>query len=237
MASKTERFELRLDEELLARIDEWRSERGDLPSRAEAIRTLVEVGLKPVHHGVNFSDGERTLMLMLKDIRDGLKLKSAEIDFEFISKVIYGGHYWAPRWEMNGVFHDHSDDPAQVKFTVDVLDMWSFLEEGYEKLSKKDKERFTAEAAPHHAIKFRGFDGNNEAEHMSIASFLIEDMGRFSRFKGRSLNAHHPTLDRYRKMYAVFEPLRPELGIVTLTLPQLLKIMAAGDRRSGSAEE
>ena len=42
---KSERFELRLDEEGLARIDEWRRRQPDVPARAEAMRRLMEVGL------------------------------------------------------------------------------------------------------------------------------------------------------------------------------------------------
>ena len=45
--TKTERFELRLSGELLARIDQWRRDQTDLPTRSEAIRRLVEMGLKP----------------------------------------------------------------------------------------------------------------------------------------------------------------------------------------------
>lgn len=43
--TKTERFELRLSSDLLARVDEWRRNQPDLPSRSEAFRRLVEAGL------------------------------------------------------------------------------------------------------------------------------------------------------------------------------------------------
>lgn len=43
--TKTERFELRLSMELLARVDEWRRTQADLPSRSEAVRRLMEIGL------------------------------------------------------------------------------------------------------------------------------------------------------------------------------------------------
>lgn len=43
----TERFEMRLPPELIARIDDWRRLQPDLPSRAEAIRRLVERALAP----------------------------------------------------------------------------------------------------------------------------------------------------------------------------------------------
>jgi uncharacterized protein len=45
-AMKTERFEMRISEELLASIDEWRRHEPDIPPRAEAIRRLVQIGLK-----------------------------------------------------------------------------------------------------------------------------------------------------------------------------------------------
>ena len=45
-AMKSERFEMRISEELLASIDEWRRHEPDIPPRAEAIRRLVELGLK-----------------------------------------------------------------------------------------------------------------------------------------------------------------------------------------------
>jgi hypothetical protein len=47
MAAKNERFEMRVDPQMWARIDEWRRRQPDLPSRAEAIRRLVEAALGP----------------------------------------------------------------------------------------------------------------------------------------------------------------------------------------------
>lgn len=38
---KTGRLELRIDEDTLLRIDNWRSRENRIPSRAEAIRQLV----------------------------------------------------------------------------------------------------------------------------------------------------------------------------------------------------
>jgi hypothetical protein len=37
---------VRVDEEFLKLIDEWRRKQDDLPGRPEAIRRLVEIGLK-----------------------------------------------------------------------------------------------------------------------------------------------------------------------------------------------
>lgn len=42
---KTRPYQMRVTEEWLATIDDWRRQQPDLPSRAEAIRRLVEKGL------------------------------------------------------------------------------------------------------------------------------------------------------------------------------------------------
>jgi hypothetical protein len=39
------RFEMRMDPETLAAIDEWRRRQPDLPPRAEAIRRLTRLGM------------------------------------------------------------------------------------------------------------------------------------------------------------------------------------------------
>lgn len=224
---RTERFEMRIDEAILERVDRWRGEQDDVPSRAEAMRRLMELGLDAdVKKSVSFSDGEKVLILMLADVIKGLKLKGVETDVGLLEKVIYGGHYWAPLWEMTGVFHRHADKPEDVHFVVNVLDMWSFIEGAYGKLSKAEKERVAIEAEPYGKhVKFVGFDGNNEAELMSIARFLIDDMGRFSEFKGREMNSHAPSVGRYRRMLGHFEPMRATLDGVSLSADQLIALL------------
>ena len=44
-AAKTERFELRLDPGILEDVDAWRGRQADVPSRAEAVRRLIDAGL------------------------------------------------------------------------------------------------------------------------------------------------------------------------------------------------
>jgi hypothetical protein len=39
-------FQMRVSDEFLKAIDKWRQKQDDAPSRAEAIRRLVEIGLK-----------------------------------------------------------------------------------------------------------------------------------------------------------------------------------------------
>jgi metal-responsive CopG/Arc/MetJ family transcriptional regulator len=46
MDEKAERFEMRVTKSFLQSIDDWRRRQEDLPTRAEAIRRLVELGIR-----------------------------------------------------------------------------------------------------------------------------------------------------------------------------------------------
>jgi uncharacterized protein YfbU (UPF0304 family) len=230
MAPKSERFEMRVDEDILARVDAWRSDQQGVPSRAEAMRRLVELGLevdKPTGT-IHLSDGEKLILLALKDLFKQANLHPGETDLDFISEVIIGGHYWAPRWKMSGVFHDHRDDLKSVRFVVDVLDMFSFVESATKQLSKRDKARVEGEAEPMgRHVKFRGFDGNNEADLLSIAHFFIHKMNRFTEFREHELNSHMPTVAAYKRMLKVFLPIRHDLSGTGLSVDQLIAILRA----------
>lgn len=228
----TERFEMRIDSELLARLDNWRREEEDTPSRAEAIRRLIEAGLAHDNKGkpVYLSDGEKLITTMLADVIKGLNIET-ETNIDLVKNVIYGGHYWALGWEMPGLFHDHIDKRSRVSFVVDVLDMWDFLEEAFDKLGDEDKARLAEAADPFGKhVRFPGFDGNNETEYMSIARFLVDDLSRFSRFKDKKhdMNSHHPTLETYGRMYRAFEPIRKTLVFgKAMSVEQLATVLNA----------
>ena len=210
--AKAERFELRLDEELVERIDTWMNDTGRASSRSDAVRQLVDIGLGTVTgRSLRLTDGDKLNFMMLRDIAKHLKIEDMGTDVDFLSETIYGGHYWAPIWEMQGLFHKHVDRPEDVTLVVDTLDMWDFIEGSIEKLRPEEIERL--KAANHGYLpKFSGFDGNNESTLMSIARFMVEKMGRFSRFAGRDLNSHSPGAARYRRMTERFEPMRINLG-------------------------
>lgn len=230
MAPMTERFEMRLDEDILGRVDEWREEQDDVPSRAEAMRRLVEVGLArsgTETKSVRFSDGEKALLIMMRDLLQHFEIES-ECDPEFLAKVIYGGHYWAPKWDMQGLFHGEEDDANDVHFVVEVMVMWDQIERSYARLSKQDKERVEKEAHPFgREVHFEGFDGNNEGSLMGIARFLVGEMGRFADFADRELNSHMPRADMYRRMLKVFTPMRSALMGSGLSATQLVRILKA----------
>lgn len=228
MAPKMERFEMRIDDESLARIDAWSREQADRPVRAEAVRRLIDLGLSAgSQRSVRFSDGEKMLILMLSDLFKRMNFKGGDTDPEFLAKVILNGHYWAPKWEMQGIFHDHVDDPEEVRYVANVLDMWTLVERAYDTFTEVEKKALLAELGVRaESVRFPGFDGNNETSQLGIARFLIEEMGRFQTFKGRALNSHHPTEGRYCQMLKRFAPMRQSMigaGLSTRQISELLK--------------
>ena len=227
----SERFEMRLGSSVLEEVDAWRARQGDLPSRAEAVRRLIEVGLAATSNSekeVRLTDGEKLILLTLRDLFKKLKFKSDEPDLDFIAEAIFGGHSWGLKWQFSGVFHDHEDSRAVVSETVGILDMWSFLESGYEKLSKQEKGRVETECAPlGKRVRFNGFDGNNEAVYIGVARFLTEQLDRFAEFKGRDLNAHMRTIEAYRRMLVVFEPLSQKIAGRELSATEMIAILKA----------
>ena len=225
--TKSERFELRIDAQQLGRVEKWATEQSDHPTKAEAIRRLIDRGLSAgSSRAVNFSDGEKMLILMMSDVYKALKIQNPESSPEFLAQVIYGGHYWAPKWKMQGVFHDHVDDPDEVRYVVDVLDMWSFIEEAYEALGPADHSSVEKKLGSRSSdLKFHGFDGNNEASQIGVARFLVEKMGRFTRFSNRELNSHCPTFAKYNAMLETFLPIRKTLTGTKLSAAQLIEIL------------
>ena len=226
--AKSERFEMRLDASTLEHVDFWRAHQPDQPSRAEAIRRLTNKGLRsnPVeaenkHRAMEFSNPQRLITLMLCDIFKHLKISSG-FDPELIENALYGGHTWGLNWEYSGVFHDDEDEPEVVREVVDILDMWFFIQWGYEKLSEKSKETVVEN---NHGISvvFPGFDGNNEGSHLGAAQFLVKNLKRFESLN--IINSHMHTLHKHRAMLKVFESIRPTLVGGGLSEQQLIELL------------
>lgn len=221
----TERFEMRLDAETIAAVDRFAE---DGP-RAEAVRQLVEIGLRAVEKPpLRFSPGEMLIIHVLCDLMRALKPKNLEFEPEFIQRALSEGHYWGLEWRYTGVFHDDIDSDALVKHVVDVLDMWHFIEEGYDSLTPAEKQQLEKDAEPFGKNpKFVGWDGNNETSYMSAARFLVRDMERFERFKKRDMNSHGPSVDTYERMLDVFRPMRSRLIGRSFSVTELTEILRA----------
>jgi uncharacterized protein len=226
MVPKTERFEMRLDPATFDRIDAWRERQGDNPSRAEAIRRLIDAGLSPASGDeIRLRDGEKLTIWLLTELLKQQKGYTDQNMVDLVQEAIAGGHYWALRWNLPGILHNHSDSRISVAETVNILDMWSFIEEAYEKLSDEELATLESELGKHYTAKFIGFCGNTESEHIGITRFLIEKMDRFTRFKGREFNSHVPILDRYKRMLATFATMRSQLIGRGLSVADLLALL------------
>lgn len=228
MVPKSERFEMRMEGGLLDRLDSWAFAQSDRPSRSEAARRLIEAGLEHSDGNINPSKVEMLSMWMLSEVLKQLPGDEGRDVAELTQRAFYGGHYWALDWELTGILHDHVDRRHAVSDVVNALDMWNFIERGFEQLSSADKKKVEDKVGPTGKDpKFVGFDGNNETEHMGIAQFLVNELGRFERFKSRSFNSHMPKVQRYKSMYREFEPIRARLIDRELSTDEIIKVLNA----------
>lgn len=225
MVSKSERFEMRLDSDVLSRVDQWRAKQPDVPTRSEAVRRLVEVGMdRSEASRIRFSPADKLMLGMITDIHRHLKIESSGADPDFVMEAVTGGHSWALEWELGVAYNGYESDPQDVSFVTSVLDMWSFIEEGTEGLSDDEQNKVLQETQC--PLRFPGFDGNNESELLSIANFLIGPMKRFEAFKSRRLNSHCPMKSKYQAMLPVFERIRPNLIGIKLSRSQIVEILS-----------
>ena len=229
MNSKSERFELRLEREMLDRLDTWSAGFGDGCSRVEAVRRLTEMGLQQFDkEPVRLSDGEKMIISMLCDLFRRQNLKDGELDYEFINSALTGGHYWGLARKYYGIFHGHQDNIQIVSEVSNILDMWAILESVYERLTNEQKEQIVAElGSAGKDVHFPGFDGNYEGEYLGIAGFFVDSLKLFQTFKNRDLNSHIPLLDQYRKMLEVFEGIRSSLRYGELSASHIIEILRA----------
>lgn len=174
---------------------------------------------------MKISDGEKIIILMLAELHEKIGV-NGEMEPEFLRSAIFNDKLWAIKWKYSGIPFSESEDPAIVKEVLDILDMWSFIERSYSEFSSTQKSELATLAAPFGKDpKFRGFDGNNETEYMSTAMFLVNELDRFTEFKGRSFNCHHPSIDMHRRMLETFEPIRDNLDFSELTLDDVVTLL------------
>ena len=169
-------------------------------------------------------DADKLMILMLSDIVRRLEIDDS-VDPDLVQQAILGGHHWALDWQYDFLQAEPVKNDV-VQSVVNTLDMWFFLELGYDHLSDADRAAVN-DALPMHrgGPRFAGWDGNSETQYMSVARLLIQNMGRFEHFAGRELNSHLPSVDRYEAMYARFAPIRARIGENELTGAQIVEVI------------
>ncbi len=172
------------------------------------------------------SPTEKLTLLMLAEIYEHLGIKG-EIDAKFVKAALTSGNLWALEWQLGGLLQDSEPSPDVIRETVKLMEMWDRLEVSFNRLSTQDQQRVAKEAPLHGSqVKFLGFDGNHEP-HFHVARFLIKELGRFGSFTDRRLNAHIPTLDRHRRMFEIYDPIRDKVVEKDLDVSQIISVLNA----------
>lgn len=113
MSTKGERFELRFDSRTLERIDQWRSERPGLPSRSEAVRQLVDVGLGRHEDRQLFQLARFNVLVAAKTAAPGVALLPGAYVYAWFSSIYPLFHELA---------HIHEPFASQFEVTKDMVE-------------------------------------------------------------------------------------------------------------------
>ncbi|MEB0308342.1 YfbU family protein [Pseudomonas sp. 10B1] len=157
---------------------------------------------------MEFTNQQKLILTLLTDIHAKLQISNS-VDPDFIRRAVNEGQGWALAWKYPGLFEESDDDPEDVRYVADVLEMWSALEDSFNALNMEGRGQLAAAADPFgNDVKFPGFDGNNESQLLAIAQIFVSDLERWSEFSGRINNSHMRTTDGYKRMLAVFDEIR-----------------------------
>lgn len=175
---------------------------------------------------MELTDGEKLIVLMLTEMYDKLQV-DGEMDSEFLRAAIFDDATWSIPWKYPGIPFKRHETPPVVKEVIDILDMWDVIELSYSRLPEDSKKQLST-ALKEFQIPptFRGFDGNNESEHLGTAYFVINQLERFQGFEKRELNSHLPSITRYRKMLDVFNTLPRGESDYLLSAEGLIKLLS-----------
>jgi uncharacterized protein YfbU (UPF0304 family) len=155
---------------------------------------------------MEFSNEQKLIITLLTDIHAKLDIKNS-VDPLFVQRMVNDDQAWALGWAYPGIY-ENVETPQNVRLVADILEMWEVLEREFSALSVEQKQRLE-ELAPVFGgdVTFHGFDGNSEYRERSIARILVNDLGRWTRFEGRDLNSHMPSIEGYQRMLQAFENL------------------------------
>lgn len=176
---------------------------------------------------MNFTDEQRLIVIMLADLQKALKIQG-EVSADLVLTAAVNRQEFAIGYEYAHLFAD-DEVPPDFHFVVNVLDMWSMLEDGINNLDVNEKsvlEVIAGEAAPR--ASFTGFDGNREGTLRSYTKMLVETLGNFSQFSGRTFNSHTKRREKYERMLLAFASIRDDLpGDRYMTASEIGEVLKA----------
>ena len=170
-------------------------------------------------------DSEKLILFMLCEIYERVSIKDS-VDPALVKEAIHSGNTWALKSQYPGIFDASESKQSVITEVNNYLGMWSYLERGFGALTPAEKKRVEKEVKPFE-VRFRGFDGNSESQYTNAANFMIDYLDRSAEFNDRDLNSHMPLVEAYRRMYALFEPMRGSLAGRNLDGAEIIKIIKA----------
>ena len=135
---------------------------------------------------------ERSILIKLMELQ---KASGLDINEEALGALVGGYSIFYPKAEI-GPSDEMSEE--DMRFVMDILDMYRWLQFSYRELDDKDKNDELAED-----VKFRGFDGNAGDGYLAFTRFLQEndrwlDLELATGNDG--LNSYMPVNDIYARM-------------------------------------
>ena len=140
---------------------------------------------------------KRDRLILINQYRILASLNKNEADhYEELISILENGY---------AIFYSQLDEwisdempEDEGRFVLEVLDLYRAIEDV--KRASKDNRLLA-----HRYSFFRGFDGNNETDHMSFCRFLIEKQGKYQEqkqylLKNDNLNSHMPMIEKYSRM-------------------------------------
>lgn len=117
-------------------------------------------------------------------------------DYEVNQEILING-FKINYEDLIGGFEEETSEEIS-NFVIDVLQMYSVLNNSYDKLGDEGKEQIDL-----YKISFKGFDGNNEIDYYTYAEFYLNKLGRFEELRKSEyfqINSHRNILNKYRRM-------------------------------------
>ncbi|MEI9716168.1 YfbU family protein [Moellerella wisconsensis] len=140
---------------------------------------------------------EKLTLLMLCEIYEHLNIQGG-INHKVVKSAVMSDNLWAIEREHNWLSEDEISEHIQ-KSVDDSLTAYRFLSSSLRNLPESDQAELIAKfnlKFEKKYIQFPGYDGNNEVEHLSVASMLRE-LGLYDEQLELNKNSHEENNGNY----------------------------------------
>lgn len=174
---------------------------------------------------MKLTDSQRCIMLNQLEILKKLKPSADEKKrYERAQDILLYGYefFYDKACVVGELFSPISEEISKKVYAI--FEMFRVLHYSHEKLPQAEKTQVEVSA-----IKFSGFDGNNEGDYMGFARFLVEKMDLYGEQKGAKFNSHCPMLRVYDRMLETYKSVASEelQSSNTFSLKGLQKVAAS----------